>query len=131
MQLIPVTANDMARLARMRLNNNELLFDPDVNIHLGALYLKQLDKTFDGYKESMLAAYNAGPHRVERWSQLEGSDQPDVFIENIEYSETRNYVRQVMKNYWAYKLLSNNFRIDEDEIRYGLNEEDIRRYTNE
>ncbi|MEJ2055313.1 MAG: tetratricopeptide repeat protein [Calditrichaceae bacterium] len=32
MQLIPVTANDMARLARMRLNNNELLFDPDVNI---------------------------------------------------------------------------------------------------
>jgi soluble lytic murein transglycosylase len=121
MQLIPVTAEDMARLARMRINDNNLLFNPDINIHLGSLYLKQLDKQFDGYKESVLAAYNAGPHRVQRWIKIEGSEHVDVFIENIEFSETRDYVRQVMKNYWAYKLLSNNFSIDQSKIRYGMN----------
>lgn len=121
MQLMPLTAGDMARLARMRISGNELLFNPEVNIHLGSLYLKQLARQFDGYKESMLAAYNAGPHRVQRWSKIEGSDQVDVFIENIEYSETRNYVRQVMKNYWAYKLLGNNFSIEQENVQYGLN----------
>ena len=120
MQLMPLTADDMARLARMRIKNTETLFDPEINVHLGSLYLKQLNKQFDGYKENMLAAYNAGPHRVERWINIEGSEQVDVFIENIEFSETRNYVRQVMKNYWAYKLLGNNFNIDQNEIRYGM-----------
>ena len=129
MQLMPLTAGDMARLAKMRIKGNEPLFNPDINIHLGSLYLKQLDKQFDGYKENMLAAYNAGPHRVERWANIEGSDQVDVFIENIEYSETRDYVRQVMKNYWAYKLLGNNFTIDKDEIYYGLNRIDNNLYS--
>ena len=124
MQLMPITAEDMAKLARMRIKGNELLFNPDVNIHLGSLYLRQLDKQFDGFKESILAAYNAGPHRVKRWSEIKGSEQVDVFIENIEYSETRNYVRQVMKNYWAYKLLANNFNMDKDNVQYGLTKTD-------
>ncbi|MEJ2544155.1 MAG: transglycosylase SLT domain-containing protein [Calditrichaceae bacterium] len=127
MQLMPLTADDMARIARMRIKNNELLFNPEINIHLGSLYLKQLDKQFDGYKESMLAAYNAGPHRVQRWNKIEGSENVDVFIENIEFSETRDYVRQVMKNYWAYKLLGNNFNIDQDEIRYGVTMPELKR----
>ena len=120
MQLIPLTAGDMARLAKMRINGIDVLFNPDINVHLGSLYLKQLDKQFDGYKENMLAAYNAGPHRVERWINIEGSEHVDVFIENIEYSETRDYVRQVMKNYWGYKLLGNNFNIDQNKIHYGM-----------
>jgi len=119
MQLMPPTAGDMAKLARMKLRNIEVLFQPDVNIHLGSLYLKQLNRQFKGDKEFMLAAYNAGPHRVKRWRTIPGSDQVDVFIENIEYSETRGYVRNVMKNYWAYKLLSNNFNIEQEQIIYG------------
>lgn len=129
MQIIPVTAEDMARLARMRIKDNNSLFNPEINIHLGSLYLKQLNKQFDGYKEGILAAYNAGPHRVQRWIEIEGSENVDVFIENIEFSETRNYVRQVMKNYWAYKLLGNNFSIDKDKIHYGLSRKDIKYYT--
>ncbi len=130
MQLMPFTAVDMARLARMRIKDTELLFDPEINVHLGSLYLKQLYKQFDGYKENILAAYNAGPHRVKRWSEIEGSEHVDVFIENIEFSETRNYVRQVMKNYWAYKLLGNNFSIDQSKIRYGMNITNFEYMTN-
>lgn len=120
MQLIPSTAKEMAQIARVKLTENEQLFDPDFNIHLGSLYLKILHRRFNGKKEWMLAAYNAGPHRVNRWKKIPGSDQIDVFIENIEFSETRNYVRKVMKNYWAYTLLSNNFNVEQHELILGM-----------
>ena len=119
MQLIPATAKNMAHLAGIRLKDNQQLFDPDLNIHLGALYLKQLSRMYEGRKEWMLAAYNAGPRRVERWRKIPRSDQMDVFIENIEFSETRDYVRKVMKNYWAYKLLSSNFQIESEQLIFS------------
>ncbi len=122
MQIIPPTARELARIAGVRLKSNEQLYDPELNIHLGSLYLKQLNRRFDGQKERILAAYNAGPHRVNRWQKIPGSDQVDVFIENIEFSETRDYVRKVLKNYYAYKLLNNNFQIDQSNLLLGFNE---------
>ncbi|MBD3226014.1 MAG: transglycosylase SLT domain-containing protein [Caldithrix sp.] len=119
MQLIPATANDMARLASIRLRSNDQLYQPDLNVHLGSLYLKQLHNIFDGNKYKMLAAYNGGPHRVKRWQKLPDSSQMDVFIENIEFRETRNYVKRVMKNYWAYKLLNNDFQINSNDMIIG------------
>ena len=116
MQLIPPTANDMASLAGLRLTDPKQLFNPDFNIHLGALYLKLLTKQFKGRKEHMLAAYNAGPHRVQRWLKKPDAGQTDIFVENIEFSETRNYVRKVLKNYWAYKILNKNFAVDPREM---------------
>ncbi len=124
MQLMPFTARDMASLAGIRLNSKNDLFDPETNIHLGSLYLKQLDRMFDGQKAFMLAAYNAGPHRVNRWRKNKGAEQLDMFIENIEYMETRTYVRHVLKNYWAYKLMNNNFEIEQSELLGFLNEAD-------
>jgi len=116
MQLMPFTAKDMARLAGIPLKDNERLFDPEVNIHLGSLYLKQLSRQFGGEKMYILAAYNAGPHRVKRWQKLIGANHLDIFIENIEFSETRHYVKAVLKNYWAYKLLNSNFSISNEEL---------------
>ena len=116
MQLIHPTARDMAFLAGYRLKSIKQLFDPDFNIHLGTLYLKQLKKKFKGDKAKMLAAYNAGPHRVKRWEKLAFSDQTDGFVENIEFEQTRNYVKHVLKNYWAYKLLYNDFQIDRQKL---------------
>ncbi|HHE54836.1 MAG TPA: tetratricopeptide repeat protein, partial [Caldithrix abyssi] len=116
MQLIPATARDMAFLAGSRLKSNHQLFDPEFNIHLGTLYLKQLKRQFKGDKAKMLAAYNAGPHRVKRWEKLAFSDQTDGFIENIEFEQTRTYVKHVLKNYWAYKLLYNDFQIDRQKM---------------
>ncbi len=116
MQLMPFTAKDMAALAGIRLRANRFLFEPELNIHLGSLYVKQLDRMFAGDKKYILAAYNAGPHRVKRWRKIPGSDKLDIFIENIEFSETRQYVKNVLKNYWAYKLLTNNFEISDNEL---------------
>jgi len=119
MQLIPATAKEMANIKKEPLRNNNQLFDPEYNIKLGTQYLKQLSKRFKGQKELVLAAYNAGPHRVKRWKKLPGSNQTDVFIENVEYNQTRDYVRKVMKNYWAYKLLQSNFQIQSEDLILG------------
>lgn len=116
MQLIPPTAKEMAKMAGLRFSDGRQLFDPEINIHLGCLYLRQLHRQLGEQKEHVLAAYNAGPHRVVRWRDIPGSEQMDVFIENIQFMETRDYVRRVMKNYWAYKLLGNNFQVDEKEL---------------
>jgi soluble lytic murein transglycosylase-like protein len=120
MQLLPATAQEMASRKKEKLNNISQLFDPELNIKLGTHYLEYLSLRFDGKKEWILAAYNAGPHRVIRWQQLPGSELIDVFIENVEYSQTRHYVRIVMKNYWAYKLLNNNFRIEANDLLLSI-----------
>ena len=120
MQLMPATAKEMANRKKEKLINTSQLFDPELNIKLGTHYLEYLSRRFDGRKEWILAAYNAGPHRVQRWKQLPGSERIDVFIENVEFTQTRQYVRNVMKNYWAYKLLNNNFRIEANDILLSI-----------
>jgi len=116
MQLMPATARELADRTGRKLRNPQQLFKPDYNIRLGTLYLSRLSKQFFGKKERILAAYNAGPHRVNRWKKRPGAEGLDVFIENIEFSETRSYVRHVLKNYWAYQLLNDRYAEDDDLI---------------
>jgi soluble lytic murein transglycosylase len=122
MQLIPSTARELSRRIGRKLSDPRQLFNPEFNIRLGTLYVAQLQRQFSGRKERMLAAYNAGPHRVKRWQKQAGADQMDVFIENIEFAETRTYVRHVLKNYWAYKLLNESYMKNDDDLLFGLAE---------
>jgi soluble lytic murein transglycosylase len=64
------------------------------NITLGSTYLGQMLRRFDNNRVVASAAYNAGPFRVDGWLNYK---QPlDVWIETIPYSETRNYVQNVL-----------------------------------
>jgi TolA-binding protein len=105
MQIIPRTAKALALELNIVCTIPTDLFDPEVNINLGTHYLKTLFQQFEYKPEYALAAYNAGPHRVQRWKTFKFSDDIDFFVENIEYSQTRTYVRRVMRNYWIYTLL--------------------------
>jgi soluble lytic murein transglycosylase-like protein/TolA-binding protein len=105
MQIIPPTASSLASQLSLPFTDEQILFQENYNINLGTLYVAQLLELFNGQIELMLAAYNAGPHRVQRWILLPFSEEIDQFIENIEFSQTRNYVRSVMRNYWAYQFL--------------------------
>jgi soluble lytic murein transglycosylase-like protein len=105
MQIVPRTARSLAAKLAMPFNDPTELFNPDLNIDLGTLYLYDLLRQFDGIFEHAVAAYNAGPHRVSRWKEFLNSDDIDFFVENIEYTQTRNYTRRVMKNYWIYTML--------------------------
>lgn len=83
MQLMPRTAAAM---------EVEDAFDPRQNIHGGVRYLRVLANQFDGDMVKLVAAYNAGPDAVRRT----GGRIPRI-------RETQEYVRRVVRLYFAYK----------------------------
>jgi len=111
MQLMPATAKRVARSLGERYSRNRLTSDPDYNIRLGTAYLKQMLERYDGMAPMALAAYNAGPHRVDRWIEIYGDPRdPSVdmidWIEAIPYGETRNYVQRVLESMQVYRSLA-------------------------
>ncbi len=80
------------------------LTDPEINITAGSAFLGQLINQF-GSVELALAAYNAGPAMVRQWQKRYPTDNIDLFVEMIPYSETREYVRLVTRNYKVYQTL--------------------------
>lgn len=96
MQLRPPTAHLVAKSLGMAFNSRDL-YTPETNIQLGSNYLKQLLARFDGNQILATAAYNAGPHRVDRWLKSQSKALPyDVWIETLPYHETRHYVQSVL-----------------------------------
>jgi soluble lytic murein transglycosylase len=81
-----------------------LLYQPDVSIQLGAVHLGELFSRYD-QRAHILAAYNAGISRVERWSKRIGVEDPEVFAERISFVETRDYVRIIQRNEDIYRAL--------------------------
>jgi soluble lytic murein transglycosylase len=81
-----------------------LLYQPDVSLQLGAYHLQELTGRY-AQTVHVLAAYNAGVSRVERWSQRIGVDDPEVFTERIPFAETRGYVRAIQRNQDIYRSL--------------------------
>ncbi|WP_417662675.1 transglycosylase SLT domain-containing protein [Pseudomonas sp.] len=96
MQLMPATAKETARRYDIPLSNPNNVLIPSVNIQLGTAYLSQVYAQFNGNRVLATAAYNAGPGRVRQW--LRGADHLpyDVWVENIPYDETRQYVQNVL-----------------------------------
>ncbi|MBF8164418.1 transglycosylase SLT domain-containing protein [Ectopseudomonas hydrolytica] len=96
MQLMPATAKETARKFGIPLASPQHVLNPDTNIQLGAAYLSQVYGQFNGNRILASAAYNAGPGRVRQW--LRGADHLsyDVWVENIPFDETRQYVQNVL-----------------------------------
>ncbi|MES2767902.1 MAG: transglycosylase SLT domain-containing protein [Bdellovibrionota bacterium] len=102
MQVMPLTASKMAEMMEMDAFKTSQLFDPDVNVRVGAKYLQRLSKMFDGHLPLVAAGYNAGPHRVHAWVKNFGNLPLDEFIEHIPYSQTRGYAKKVLRSYYVY-----------------------------
>ena len=106
MQIIDRTAALTARKVNIRLRRNDI-YKPEVNIRLGVAHLKELLDKYEGKTYLALAAYNAGPHRVKQWLEDFGDFDEEKFIEMIPFSETRNYVKNILRNYFYYKYYYN------------------------
>ncbi len=111
MQLMPATAKRVARSLGLGYSRGRLTSDSDYNIQLGTAYLRQMLERYDGMAPMALAAYNAGPHRVDRWIEIYGDPRdPSVdlidWIEAIPYGETRNYVQRVLESMQVYRTLA-------------------------
>ena len=94
-QLTLDTARRTARKWQLAAPTADGLLDPKVNVPLGAAHLKDLLDRFDGQLPLALAAYNAGPNAVQRWLPT-GAMDADIWLENIPYNETRDYVRRIL-----------------------------------
>ena len=115
MQLLPGTAALVARQIGYRLPLPSLTADTGANMRLGTAYLHGLLAAFDGCTPLAVAAYNAGPNRVQQWLAENGDPrQPGVemldWIELIPFGETRNYVQRVIENEEVYRARSGDIR---------------------
>jgi soluble lytic murein transglycosylase len=106
MQLMPYTAKEVAFSMKIASPNIDDLMKPDINIKLGVKYMEDVFKKFNGNMIQAIASYNAGPVAVKHWAnKAQDQEDMDLFIEDMPYEETRNYVKKVLANYWIYKRL--------------------------
>ncbi len=110
-QLMPATARSLARRHRLPFSALRLEHDPAYQLDLAARYLRELLDRF-GDPAAALAAYNAGPARVQRWIKAFGDPRRMDrharldWIERIPYAETRNYVQRVLEGAVVYRVLA-------------------------
>lgn len=105
MQLLPRVGKELARQEGIHHFETRSLLDPDTNIRLGSLYLKQTLDKFGDHPEYAFAAYNAGDDRVTAWQAIGSYHDIDEFVESIPFSETRNYVQSILRNESIYREL--------------------------
>ena len=110
MQLKPSTAKRLSRALGVAYSKSRLTRDPGYNITLGSAYLSRLLVDYGG--AYALAAYNAGPSRVEKWLRTYGDPRcgvidPIDWIELVPFSETRNYIQRVLESALVYRSALN------------------------
>lgn len=96
LQLLPSTAESIARQNGIDWLGPESLYQPDINILLGAGALRDVIDTFNGKAYQAIGAYNAGPTPVNRWLAARPALDPDFWIETVPYKETREYIPRVL-----------------------------------
>jgi soluble lytic murein transglycosylase len=121
-QLMAPTAQEMAdRIVRvggkdLRGGGAPDLRDPETNLYLGAFYLRYLMDHLGGPIPALIA-YNGGMGRIRRWQREQNRTGPalpgDLFLETIEYKETREYGRRVLGAAAAYGYLYYGMTMEE------------------
>ena len=104
MQLMPAVGKSLAESKGIGPWDPDLLYQPATNIKLGTAHLSGLVHKYPEVVK-VLAAYNAGESRVEKWSSKTGASDPELFTERIAFVETRDYVRTVLRNRAYYQAL--------------------------
>ncbi|HXF46336.1 MAG TPA: transglycosylase SLT domain-containing protein [Burkholderiaceae bacterium] len=109
MQLMPATAQYVARRVRMNDFRPGRVTEPEVNLRLGTQYLRLVYDDLDANALLASAAYNAGPMRARAWrAALPRAVEGAIFAETIPFNETRDYVKKVLANSVIYAALFGN-----------------------
>jgi soluble lytic murein transglycosylase len=113
MQIMPETGKFIAKKLKETWRTVEMLFDTETNLRFGTYYYKRMLDRFNGNFALAAAAYNAGPHRVNKWLPNKQNLPADIWIEMIPFDETRKYVVAVLTNALIYqdRLKRNSLKI--------------------
>jgi soluble lytic murein transglycosylase len=103
LQVMPAVGAELARGVGLRRFDPDDLFDPETNLRLGSRHFADYRRRF-GSVPRALAAFNGGPSRVARWSNVQGTDDDERFVERIPIPETRLYVKRVMAGARMYAI---------------------------
>ncbi len=108
-QIMPATANF---ITKSQVSKNEL-FDEEKNIKIGLKYFTYLVDYFNGNEFLAILSYNAGPGNINKWLKTRVNDtgEIDMFIENVPFLETKNYIKKILSSYWVYMNIYSNKHI--------------------
>jgi soluble lytic murein transglycosylase len=105
MQMMPFVATDLADRLAIQEFSSEHLKNPKISIELGALFVAILQRQFNN-PHLVVAAYNAGPHQVQKWLDRFGHLPTELFVERIPFKQTRDYVKKVLPSESLYHALN-------------------------
>jgi soluble lytic murein transglycosylase len=121
MQVTPLVAKQWAKETGIKELENEInsnlhnyLINPEQNIRIGCWYLEKLGEKYRDKEANVamtLAAYNAGPSRVEEWTKDNPNPSEEEFINNIDISTTKAYVSEIIERYRILKAKSENEKL--------------------
>ena len=108
MQVMPATAEMLAKSAGEDFSASRLITDPAFNVRMGSTYLSHMTEKFGPSVALIAAGYNAGPGRPVKWIDQYGDprrDSVDVvdWVESIPFTETRTYVMRVAEGVVVYR----------------------------
>lgn len=105
-QIMPATANF---ITKSQISRAELL-NEEKNIDIGLKYYTYLTEYFKGNEFLAIMSYNAGPGNINRWlkNPITDTGEIDMFIENVPFLETKNYIKKILSTYWVYMNVYSN-----------------------
>ncbi|HLG19623.1 MAG TPA: transglycosylase SLT domain-containing protein [Bdellovibrionota bacterium] len=117
MQLMPQTAREVTKEGGESVPEKTELLVSHRNVELGARYLKKQLINYNGNLVYALAAYNAGPRKVDIWVRQWKKLPNEEFIELIPFPETRNYVKSIVRNYAFYAQLLEQRKVQPSDLQ--------------
>ncbi len=105
MQFIPSTAAQIAAELNQKNFAPNDLYDPQTAILFGAHYLNNIFKQFPDQPQAVAASYNGGEANMMRWLLRSKSTDPDRYVPEIQFTQSKDYVYKVLANYRTYQTL--------------------------
>jgi soluble lytic murein transglycosylase len=105
MQIMPSTGKEIEEQLGLSSHQEVNPFQPQWSIRLGSYYLWRQLEEFSWRTEMALAAYNAGPGNVRRWLRRLGAVDPELFVELIDFAETRGFIKKVLTTQAHYRRI--------------------------
>ncbi len=105
MQFISTTSDQIASELKRDNFKLEELFSPPTAVLFGAHYLSKLFGLFPNQPAAVAASYNGGEDNMLRWLSRSKTDNPDRYVPEIIFAQSKDYVYKVMTNYRVYQML--------------------------
>jgi soluble lytic murein transglycosylase len=105
MQFIAATASEIAAQVKLNNFNQDDLYNADTAILFGSQYLANLFQQFPNQPQAVAGSYNGGADNLARWIARSRATEPDRYVPEIGFTQTKDYVYKVMANYWTYQRL--------------------------